>query len=336
MVFDPTSPFCAYCYLQHEDGRALMKCGKCHARRYCSRDCQAQDWRHNSHRLFCGRTGEIGVDYEIKHATTTTGNKGLGVFALRNIVRNETILIERSVAENSTPECLPKEASVRAAVLALTPNTDNDHDHDSGVLDARSFHSKFQRNNIGQLHVTFSRVNHDCLGNSYHAFDEERGVIVLVASTTIVVGEEITYSYTFQTPHNEAVRKHAQYWDFTCTCRACRNPAVARKLDLMLEYDQQIMVSGSDVQERIAIATGKLLPLYNELECSSYFYSRLYSDLFQFSIARRATYTQAMHYVQLAYTQSLEFFGYEAPLTKKKHHQVLHPEDSPNYMGLEY
>jgi len=326
MVFDPTAPFCAYCYKQNEDGRKLKQCGKCHSRRYCSRDCQAQDWRNGCHRLFCGGTGEIRVDYEIRHAK----GKGFGVFAMRNILRNETILIERSVAERITTDCIPKEESVRAAILALTPN------NGSGVLDASSFRSKFQRNNIGKLHLTFSRVNHDCIGNSYHAFDEERGVILLVASTTIVVGEEITYSYTFQTPHSEALRRHSLCWDFTCTCRACRTPAIARKLDLMLEYDKQITEPGSDAQECIDIATRKLLPLYNEFGCSSYFYSRLYSDLFQFSIARRKTYAQAMHYVQLAYKQSLDFFGYEAPLTKKKHHNVLHPEDSPNYMGLEY
>ena len=323
MVFDPTAPFCAYCYKQN--GEKLKKCSKCHSRCYCSRACQAQDWRLGCHKLFCGQVGEIGVDYEIRPSPS---KKGLGVFARRDIHRDETILAERSVAE--TASCMPKEESVRAAIMALTPL------EGLTVLDRSSFRSKFERNNVGGLHLNFSRVNHDCIGNSHHAFDEKRGVILLVASTTIRKGEEIFYSYTFQTPHSEAIKKHSFCWDFTCTCRACRVPKIAHKLDLMIKYDHQIVKEGRETHECIDIATKKLLPLYNEFECSSYFYSRIYSDLFQFSITQRKTYEQAMNYIRLAYQESLNFFGYEAPLTKKKYNNVLHPEESPNYMALEY
>lgn len=65
----------------------LKKFGKCCKRLYCSKQCQAQDWR-TGHNIYCGVAGEIGVDFEIRPADES---KGLGTFALRDFEENENI-----------------------------------------------------------------------------------------------------------------------------------------------------------------------------------------------------------------------------------------------------
>jgi hypothetical protein len=276
------------------------------------------DWRRGHHKLFCGKAGEIGMDYEIR----PIDGKGLGVFAKKDLKRNDTIFVERPVAQPPNPS-MPEEESVQQAIMALTP-TDS------------SFRSKYHRNSVGRLCLTFSRVNHDCIGNSHHAYDDEKGLILLVANHTIPAGDEITYSYTFQTLHAEALRKHATFWSFRCTCRACKNPEIAQKLDQMVIYDKQAVVYSNQGRTtegtRISL---DLIKLYDEFQCSSYFYSRVYSDLYQMAITKRETFKQGVVFIKLAWEHSFGFFGYDSLLVRKKRHNMLHPTDSGNYLILE-
>jgi hypothetical protein len=276
------------------------------------------DWRRGHHKLFCGKTGEIGLDYEIR----PIDDKGLGVFAKRDLQRNDTIFVERSVAQPPYPS-MPEAESVRQAIMALTP-TDS------------SFSSKYQRNSIRRLCLTFSRVNHDCIGNSFHAYDDEKGLILLVANHAIPAGEEITYSYTFQTLHTKASRRHETSWFFKCACFACKTPAIAQKLDQMVEYDEQLTAFG----KRGMMADGTrvaldLIKLYDEFQRSSYFYTRVYSDLYQMAITRRETFNQGVVFIKLALEHSIGFYGYKSLLVRKKRHNMLHLTDSKNYLVCE-
>jgi hypothetical protein len=277
------------------------------------------DWRGGHHKLFCGKTGEIGLDYEIR----PIDGKGLGVFAKRDLKRNDTILVERPVVQPPNHMSMPAEESVQQAIMALTP-TDS------------SFRSKYQRNNVGRLCLTFSRVNHDCIGNSYHTYDNEKGLILLVANHAIPAEDEITYSYTFQTLHAEALRKHATSWGFRCACRACKNPEIAQKLDQMITYDKQTVAYSQ--QGKIGDGMRRafdLIKLYDEFQWSSYFYSRLYSDLYQMAITKRETFKQGKVFIKLAWEHSIGFFGYESSLVRKKRHNMVHPTDARNYLVLD-
>ena len=331
--FDPTAPFCAFCYKQpststsssederQEDESFLKTCSKCHNRQYCSRKCQADDWRTGHHKLFCGKVGEVGVDYEIR----PVDSKGLGVFAKRHFQRNDTILVERPVVKSSSLSSIPEDENVQRAILALTP-----------TKPGSTFTEKYKRNNVGQLCLNFSRVNHDCIGNSHHAFDDEKDLLLLVASRTIPKGEEISYSYTFLTPHAHALAKHTFCWNFTCECRACKCPDVAHKLDLMIEYDKQVVAHAKNMRMEEGTKTAlKLIELYDEFQSSSYLYSRIYTDLYHMAITKRETFEQGMKYIKLAFEHGIGFFGYDSELVRKKRHDMNHPIDSMNYLILE-
>lgn len=81
---------CSYCYAR--EAEPLKKCSKCKKRPFCSRECQVLDWK-NGHKRWCGRSGELGTDFEIKESP----GKGLGVFALRSFARDECIMVERPI-----------------------------------------------------------------------------------------------------------------------------------------------------------------------------------------------------------------------------------------------
>jgi hypothetical protein len=319
MPFDPTAPFCSFCYKQNADTeQQLKRCGKCHMRQYCSQECQTDDWHNGHHQLFCGKAGEIGLDYEIR----PIDGKGLGVFAKRDLKRNDTIFVELPVVQPSDVS-LPEEESVQEAIMALTP-TDS------------SFQSKYEHNNVGRLCLTFSRVNHDCIGNSHHSYDDEKGLFLLVANHTIPAGEEITCSYTFQTLHAEALEKHATFWDFRCECRACKNPEIAEKLDQMVIDDEQtVAYSRQDKFDEGTRTALDLIKLYDEFQSSSFFYSRVYNDLYKMAITKRETFKQGMVFIKLALKHSIGFFGYESLPVRNKQHNMLHPTDSGHYLILE-
>ena len=78
---------CAYCYA---DGIGYKSCGGCHKRYYCSREHQKLDWK-KGHSKWCCKSGEIDFDFEIRESK----GKGLGFFALRDLKRNEKIMVER-------------------------------------------------------------------------------------------------------------------------------------------------------------------------------------------------------------------------------------------------
>ncbi len=72
------------CYSCHQN--ASQVCSKCKKRFYCSRTCQIDDWKFGGHKYFCGESGEVGFDVEIK--STGVQGKGLGLFALRKFQPN--------------------------------------------------------------------------------------------------------------------------------------------------------------------------------------------------------------------------------------------------------
>jgi hypothetical protein len=82
---------CAFCYAP---AKKLLVCGRCLKRRYCSKDCQSSDWKEASHKYFCGKAGEIGIDYDIR---PTEDGRGLGVFTRRSFEKNDIIMAERPI-----------------------------------------------------------------------------------------------------------------------------------------------------------------------------------------------------------------------------------------------
>jgi hypothetical protein len=280
---------CAFCYAP---AKKPLLCGQCHKRRYCSKDCQRSDWKEASHKHFCRKAGEIGIDYDVR---PTEDGRGLGVFARRSFKKNEMIMAERPIIKvndgtfhnNSLPNWDQVPPSARPAIRALLP------------IDG-SIQQKLETNGMActdisdhvqetGLFVTMSRVNHSCLGNTQHTYTENRRAKILVASRDIEEGEEITFSYQPSKKTDERKAILLVNYGFVCQCAACTtNPEIEAMLMRSMELDKEIMQCGSMGQIDLAIRKGKaLLQIYDELNVSSWLYQRTYYDLFQVAIKKR-------------------------------------------------
>ena len=85
---------CSYC---GGEISCLLLCGQCQKRRYCSKQCRAADWcsgMGQGHQRYCGRGGELGVDFELHDFGPP---KGIGVVALRHFGAHEPILVDRAL-----------------------------------------------------------------------------------------------------------------------------------------------------------------------------------------------------------------------------------------------
>lgn len=147
------------------------------------------------HKFWCGKSGEKCIDYEIRDV----GEKGLGLFLKRNFKRGEKILVERAVAiqpKSSLPidfREIQVHKHLMSATMALAP------------IESTSLKDKFFTNcsalgvnnedKGNGLFLHFSRVNHDCVGNSWHHFIPDQQLIILVANREIPAGSEVTFNY---------------------------------------------------------------------------------------------------------------------------------------------
>lgn len=158
-------PFCAFCYAPVAQ---LRFCGLCQQRGYCSKECQKRDWKEASHKKWCGAAGEIGIDWDLRPCG---GDKGLGVFALREFRKNDLIMVEGPIlrlSNRDVPELSQIQPSAHQAAMALAPN---------GI----DFLPKFRLNGMAcsssdgpsgdtGLFLSISRIKHDYLGNAEHLY----------------------------------------------------------------------------------------------------------------------------------------------------------------------
>jgi hypothetical protein len=320
--------FCAFCYLPAEK---LMQCGKCNKRKFCSRECQLQDWK-TGHKIYCGKAGEIGVDFEVRDC-----DKGLGIFALRPFEKNEKVMMERPLFKfKSDIRCLPDERDIpeqgaKEAVIALMPH-------------GGSYFEKLLRNGMSctstsekqgeytGLFVNMSRINHDCIGNTDHQYLPHRKVKILVASRCIVQGEDITFLYIIQHMSERRHRLKADY-EFSCNCLACTSPEINAKLLKIAELDSSILELGSMGKGEQALYKGKaLLALYDELGMSSYRYHCTLYDMFQIAITKRKHVNDGRGYIRKAYQHVLAYTDDEANETVQKMKRLAaSPSSHRNY-----
>jgi hypothetical protein len=306
---------CSYSYTPLDK---ILCCSRCSKHPYCSRECQAKDWKQ--HKLWCGCTAELDVDFEVRDAGE---GRGLGIFALRAFEIGEKILVERCVFK--IPACLEgKEkfeevarqftllpVSVQTAVKSLHQGSVNPEDaflvrlFGDGIL-------QFKYNSFGVglgfesggICVTASRFNHSCLPNCTHSFVPDHGLMVIGANQTIPVGAELTVTYTNAENHTEgfeAFQAHLRAtWGFTCSCRACRDPVVFDKLAQYFRMDEEIMKLGSNGRCRDAYMVGqRRISLIDEV--GIYFQKhRTYYHMFRFAVTSHKSLHLAKECLQKA------------------------------------
>lgn len=341
---------CSYCYVKKGSAACsvLRCCAKCHKCYYCSRDCQVADWKAG-HKHWCGKAGEIDVDYEIR----ASPGRGLGVFALRDFEHNEKIMAERPVAvyqsfDSMLKALLSLKPSVRQAVDELEPK-ESSGSFLSAVAPSASVAEhvvveKAGRNamSLGDeegagtgLFIVMSRVNHCCMGNASHWFMGSHGVKLLVAVNSISAGDEITMSYTKLVPYEQRQMKLQMVYGFQCSCPGCTDPELRSALDRDHEMDEalpRLMQQPSTLPQ--AIRLGKqLLKKREELgwieACT-----RVCYDLFQGLVMQRHTIKEAQFYASKAAEMHESFVGVSDAQSKRYRDLAANPSIHRNYRLL--
>ncbi|CAM9588551.1 unnamed protein product, partial [Heterosigma akashiwo] len=225
---------CAYCYAEHAEEVVIKRCGQCQKRTYCSKACQKLDWKKpggQQHKLYCGKAGELGHCFEVKES----GEKGLGLFAMRDFTKNEMIMVERPLLNGMNLMMFPQlRPSEQSAFTSLAPN--------EGDL-----HQKFVMNRFGddKVCIHMSRVNHDCYGNSSYLYLQHRGVHILVAKKEIKAGEEITFSYKSLLHNTPSERRDQlrQKYGIRCGlhCGICSNAALDARAEELNQAQRQFL-----------------------------------------------------------------------------------------------
>ena len=318
---------CALCYSLHTD--RSNECGHdgC-GRSYCSATCRTSDWQSHGHNHWCGKSTERDGGFKISDSGV---GRGEGVFALRDFVAGDKIIVERASlsaafeAPVGSAALLALPAGVKAALTCLSSAASEDESAAVGdELAAAMLQRKFTNNAMGLgdadrssgLFLTIAKVNHSCAGNSEHYYLAEHSLMLLVATTNIAVGEEITFSYVHNcaTKHERAV--NLKHWGIVCDCRACvvlpgGTASIGAALDKIARLDAKLVAQGSRGHTVKALATGhRLLELYEKSGLGSLMLSsRTYFDMFGLAALEPSMRAEAKQFLQASCRLDACFFG---------------------------
>jgi MYND finger/SET domain len=298
--------FCTYCYAEMTG--KVSRCGRCKKRTYCSKECQVKDWKEASHKVFCKKSGEIGHDYEIRSA----GEKGLGMFALRDYKANEVIMVERPVLKGRLSFIMAKALypaflsglPAGPAIAALHPL---DGSFEEKMAMNATFNDYECDDTSPDLTIVMSRINHDCLANAVSREKSEGGIPILQAKRNIRAGEEITRSYTAAMHSQDRKDTLRDTYGFECQCKACTDISISDELDLMFDLRRAMKDYGMIGSISMALWAGEsLIQLYGKYKKSSLEHSELYFELYHIAITQKRRYQKAVHYVKKAYQSAVE------------------------------
>ena len=318
---------CALCYSLDAGDSNIFGCDSC-ARSYCSATCRASDWKSHGHNHWCGKSAERDTGYQISDAGV---GRGEGIFALREFVAGDRIMVERAslMAAFETPvgsaALLALPAGVKTALNCLSSAVSEDESTVVGdELAAAKLQRKFTNNAIGLgdadrssgLFLTIAKANHACAGNSEHYYLAEHRLMLLVATTSIAAGDEITFSYVHDCATKQQRTATLQHWGIVCDCRACAvpprgTPSVCVALDNIARLDAKLEAQGSRGHISKALATGhRLLELYKQSGLGSLMLSsRTNFDMFGLAALDPSMRGAARQYLQASCNLDARFFG---------------------------
>ncbi|KXT18123.1 hypothetical protein AC579_4541 [Pseudocercospora musae] len=203
----------------------------------------------------------------------------------------------------STIKSLPKNS--QRAFLSLHNNFPGSSTPFSNIVRSNGY-PLGPNSDIGGIFPLVSRVNHSCLPNAQHAYNERKGKMLVHIIRPVPSGEEITLSYIPGGPSSQRQMELKQNFLFTCTCELCSLPPSEKKksnerLTRAAALDQVIgspkLVYTSPLQA--LHSAHELLSIYYLEQISDLRLPRLYYDAFQI-VALHSDLVRAREFARLA------------------------------------
>jgi hypothetical protein len=324
---------CAYCYIaENPGGPRLLSCARCARRLYCSPECQHADWKQG-HKYYCGKAGERNFDFELGE----TDERGVGMFALKEIQRGDKIFIERLIDRKEAAST----HSIREALTLLQPKHSTDLNqvfrinsiglHECMGITSADEEVEAEEAEFKFLCMTLARVNHDCIGNASYQYIKELNAVLLVASTTIYAQQEITFSYIDQITSPAQYYRLRGQWDFDCKCECCQSQTIK---DNLMEVSNLLSEMKCLGRNPFIITKGaRMLQVLEALQLPYCLYARTYYRMFTCAVASPNTLKDALNYISQAVRYCILFFG-DISLAELKVYMryMQNPQSHPNYL----
>jgi len=116
----------------------------------------------------------------------------------------------------------------------------------------------------GGLFLTASRINHSCVPNADHSYDDKSGYKSVFANRDIHAGEEITISYINHYNSRALRQMELRTWGFVCRCPACdknhpRSGAYEQRLQRLEQLHQDDCMDNTGRLKASASLSGRVL-----------------------------------------------------------------------------
>jgi hypothetical protein len=186
---------------------------------------------------------------------------------------------------------------------------------------------------IGAVYSTVCFINHSCIPNSHHSWDEKAGHETIYAIRPIETGEEITISYDRGGTSDKRRVFLKEAFGFDCDCRGCNRSSSdlkesdARRLKIEALDDAIGNPFRMQIMPEESLKDCQLLLGILEHEYDGYpgvLNARLYYDAFQVSIAH-GDQARASVFADRAYTARVSCEGEDSPETQRVKSFVLKP-----------
>jgi hypothetical protein len=185
----------------------------------------------------------------------------------------------------------------------------------------------------GGLFPEASRINHACLPNCQHTWNDNIGEETIHAVRRICKGEEITISYADIGTFESRRRGLKTSFGFDCTCELCSLPETARAVSDVRQSEimrlDDLIGDGSRLfshPDRCLKDVHTLLTLLEAENITDARVPRAYYDAFQIAIAH-GDQARASVFAQRAYEGRLCCEGDDSPLTAHAKSLVARPAE---------
>jgi hypothetical protein len=278
---------------------------------------------------------------------TPLPGKGQGLIAVQDISKGTRIISEKplfriprsgiGIEQPALEKAIDRKLSLlsqdgQRAFLSLYNNAPGDSYPLSGIVKTNALPLGTCASE-GGLFPEASRINHACVPNCQHTWNDNIGEETIHAVRRISKGEEITISYA-DTGTFESRRRHLKKsFAFNCTCELCSLPEAAREVSDNRQGEikrlDELIGDGSRLfsnPDRCLEDVHTLLTLLEAENITDARVPRAYYDALQIAIAH-GDQARAKVFAQRAYEARLCCEGDDSPLTTRMKSLVARPAE---------
>ncbi|KAF3318351.1 hypothetical protein TWF173_007769 [Orbilia oligospora] len=213
----------------------------------------------------------------------TIPSKGRGLIATVNIPTGTRILTESPLFTIPSPPIPSLETSISKTLDSLSKEKQSAyHSLHNNYQSPSSSTSKIKtpplsgifktnaipcgyNSSIAGIYLTICLINHSCIPNTYHNWNENLEQETIHAIRPIKAGEEITISYISESMSNPRRKRLQECFGFDCQCQLCTSDP--KQLESSDERRQRILELNESIMSNVTAGYGTTTIDSNPIDC---------------------------------------------------------------------